>query len=123
MLFLKENGLTIDDMKLAEETVRSCGIDYTKIYIGKSVIQGHGAFAWCPIEKGEEISIAHSGEKWTICGRYANHSPEPNAIPMLRAGMLVFVASRRLLRMEEITVNYRAVKTIIEQMQEEAIRE
>ena len=103
--------------------------------VGRSAT-GLGLFAARPIAKkativtyrGKRISTAEahrrerrSGAKymfevnrhWTIdgssrrnLGRYLNHSCDPNAEAVLRAGRIVFVARRAIALGEEITLDY-----------------
>lgn len=84
------------------------------IYLAPSAIHGTGLFVR-HLEKGRSILGAFDhGRTKTIAGRYANHSPTPNAYMERRGSDIVCVAMRDL-HNEEVTLNYRdsfAVKAI-----------
>jgi len=80
-----------------------------KIIIGNSQIEGKGVFTTADIEAGELIAPTRIGNKRTIVGRYANHSPTPNAVMKLGKGLDVNLIALRKISGEEITVNYRDV--------------
>lgn len=86
------------------------------VFLAPSPIHGTGLFVRC-LKKGRSVVGAFNyGRVKTIVGRYANHSPTPNAYMEKRGGDIVCVAMRDL-NNEEVTVNYRdsfAVKALQE---------
>ena len=89
--------------------------DY-KMKISNSYIQGKGVFVTAPVASGEIIAPARINGGRTPAGRYANHSPTPNAKMILRDnGDIDLVASENIDGCygggdgQEVTVDYRQV--------------
>jgi len=87
-----------------------------KMKIAKSYIEGKGVFVTAPVKEGETIAPARIGGKRTPAGRYANHSPAPNAKMVLRYnGDIDLVATEAIDGChggdhgQEVTVDYRQV--------------
>jgi len=77
--------------------------------IRPSKIHGVGMFAKMHIGAGINIAPARIGEMRCACGRWMNHSKNPNCMFVLRDGMdgADVIAMRDIAKDEELTVNYR----------------
>ncbi len=110
--FLREQGLHADDVertkRLMMEPVPSPGV-----FVAPSAIEGLGAFAAKPFNRGEVLLGLVFGQPWTVVGRFANHSMNPNVEAKPASGGVVFVVLRAIAQDEEITVNYRSVKAAL----------
>ena len=116
-LLLKERNMTEDQA----QAIVTNPIDLIPLPLGQykftfsdSPIHGKGVFAVANIAKGEVIGPARIEGNRTPIGRYTNHSPNPNAFPMLvENGTIVLVANTNIhgssggVKGDEITVNYR----------------
>jgi len=110
--FLQEIGMTENEVRSLSERTSDLielpvWIPY-KIRLGDSQIEGLGVFATSQIRSGEHIAPARVGRNRTICGRFINHSLEPNAKFIRANGIdLHTVASCLIAEGTEITLNYR----------------
>ena len=86
--------------------------------VGKSQIEGRGLLASSDLIAGEIIGPARIGNCRTPIGRYANHSPTPNAVYFVADETIWLMAIQPIrgnvggLDGEEITVNYRDALTL-----------
>ena len=78
------------------------------VEIVSSERHGLGVFSTRQFKRGERVAQATDGEIEFECGRYVNHSKEPNA-EMVLEGNDYFLVALRDIEIEEITVNYRQV--------------
>ncbi len=108
--FLSEIGLTEWQMNQCKGSVKMDCDPCEKVSINVSQIQGFGVFADEFIAPDEIVAPAFTEKGWTEAGRYANHSPLPNA----KLAGNDFLAVKPIKEGEEITVNYRQVKTEME---------
>lgn len=97
-----------------------------KIKVSDSLIEGKGLFATADISIGETIAPARISGKRTIAGRYANHSPIPNAEMLLGESGDIFLVSKAEISGcrggfdgDEITVDYRQSYKLTRQVGEE----
>jgi hypothetical protein len=109
--FLKENGLTNAQMDAANLAAKVDETPCEKLFVAKSGIAGQGAFAAKDIDTNQIISQLKTGDKWTLAGRYVNHSPEPNTAVTIDNELL---ALKPISKGEELTANYRQVKRAME---------
>jgi hypothetical protein len=119
---LDELGLTpefVDEVSRRTEDLIDFPDGSYKVGVFNSYIEGKGLFATGDIASGDIIAPARLGGMRTPAGRYANHSPYPNAIAQkMPNGDIIFVATRDIEGMhggilgEEITLNYRQVLKI-----------
>lgn len=84
------------------------------LMVGESAIHGDGVIAKAVFDEGAEIGPMKLGSDWTTYGRYTNHAKNPNAFVGWEGDTLMCYANRRIVIGEEITVNYRQVRRIIE---------
>ena len=69
--------------------------------------------------KGGEITD-ESREIWDnwvetpILGRYLNHNKKPNTFPILKDDKIIIYTNRKINRLDEITINYFDVATLID---------
>lgn len=93
--------------------------------IGRSAIEGHGLIATANIKVGDIIAPARIGNCRTPAGRYANHSPTSNAIPVKWNDGIYFAAIKPIRGCmggydgDEITVDYRQCMAIAMEMDKE----
>lgn len=124
---LEELGVTEAQVReeVEADNVIPLGAGCWKVKLGHSMIEGRGVFATADIAAGEWIGPARIGDKRTILGRYANHSPTPNAIPVLTDdGGIDLVAAVPIagcaggMDGDEITINYRHTLELAKRLQE-----
>lgn len=78
------------------------------VELGESPIEGLGLFATRELGCGAVIAPARIGGKRCVAGRRTNHSHDPNSVAMpTEGGDMVMVATRRIVKGEEITLGYR----------------
>lgn len=109
--FLAEYHLSDDDVRRMVDDMddhADLPTELTLAYIGPSPIHGRGLFAGCDIGRGVAIALGRIGQKRTIVGRQANHSPLPSCqfLPTPDGGALL-VARRDIGADTELTVDYR----------------
>lgn len=116
-LFLKENSLTREECQygLARSQVDWSAIE--SLFIATSPIAGYGMFAGKKINAGERFAPAKKDETWTLAGRYTNHSQHPNAMAVKDGNEVWIVAARDIPYGEEVTADYRQVKSAMESRQ------
>lgn len=79
------------------------------IYQAPSAIHGVGVFTEIPRSHGSVIGKASRNGMRTILGRFANHSRNPNMIPVpTNDDELDFIACREIQAGEELSIDYRA---------------
>lgn len=83
-----------------------------------SDIAGRGIFTSWPFQKNSMIGPMQIENKWTLLGRYVNHSKRPNAsLSEMPNGDIILIAKREISgcrggdKGEEITIDYREVYT------------
>jgi hypothetical protein len=80
--------------------------------IGPSLIHGNGLFATRNILTNQEIDAAICINKWFIpeitsfCGRWINHSNNPNCFLKRRGNCLFLCAKQTIATGEELTADY-----------------
>lgn len=115
--FLREHGLTEASM---QEALRGVMLKPTpfdhRTFLAASKIRGagFGMFANGPMEAGEWIAPILVRGMWTRCGRYTNHSNTPNTVAIREEDGVALQARRKIEFGEEITANYRQVKSVME---------
>ncbi len=117
-LFLKECGLTAEQVERARRDVPYTAFDWRSelvgLYLGDSLIEGTGVYTEQPLPHGISLGAAYLESTWTALGRFMNHSPDPNTRPVAFEGGLLFVTIKDIGPDEELTCNYRDVKEIIQ---------
>jgi len=109
-LFLHEFGISEEleravmsytgDLDLAE-------IDGVKL--GRSEIHGKGTFATKQFKSPYCVGWSVSHNQRTILGRYMNHSPQPNCIPVRASDGMLVIAINDVCEGDELLINYRDV--------------
>lgn len=109
-------GLTIEQVRQQSEDVSDRNdVDIPGIEIAPSDIEGMGVFSNQAYSGGEVIGPALLGGMRTQIGRYANHSQFPNGrMVVLESGDVFLEALRGINTGEEVTVNYRQVRSELE---------
>lgn len=124
--FVAEIGLTEEDM----EAVR-LSIDYDKfpplpdtLYRRESLIHGDGLFARrefaAPYQLPEGtwmcacISLCYKHGEFSLAGAIMNHQPDPTAMVRPFADGLFIFSTKKIEIGEEITVNYRQMREVVE---------
>lgn len=115
--FLSENGLSQESI---EDALRKTDVDLMrcdKVFVGDSAISGKGVFASGHILEGDAIATVRAGGKWTMAGRYTNHSPVPNAMVTTSSSgsFLMLIALHNINPNDEIMADYRQVKRAMEE--------
>ena len=110
-LFIEDLGLTEEEVQ--EEVQRTDNVlratdDVGLLDIRESVIHGKGLFAACDIPVGTMLGYGTHGMSRTMLGRHVNHSPEPNAEAVVRAGEIAYVALEFIPANTEVTISYRS---------------
>jgi hypothetical protein len=72
-----------------------------------SKIQGVGLFATKNFAKGETVCPSRLNGKRTPGGRFVNHSPKNNVVPVKVGDDIYVVADRDIYKTEELLLNYR----------------
>jgi hypothetical protein len=83
---------------------------FDAVYVGESKINGKAIFAARDIKKGELIAPARIDKKRTPCGRFTNHSVNPNSMFVLTGepkSDILMVATRDIKANEEVLMCYR----------------
>lgn len=110
--FLSEIGVTQEQMDAAALTVPPPieveGDNRHRVL--PSAIEGLGVFSGGHFKAGDHLCTLMTGGKWTVCGRYINHDPDPNIRAVVEAGVVVGRAMRHIEDGDEITLNYRQIK-------------
>lgn len=114
--FLKETGITPGDMEAAKcyysaQVAQLLGVAATRVKVAKSEIEGFGLMACTDLEPGESFEALSRGQ-WTEAGRFTNHSSAPSMVAKLIWRGLEFVVVKPLKTGEELTVDYRQVKSL-----------
>lgn len=113
--FKREYNITEDLENLILQTVNDLDMsDIDGVKLERSGIDGMGVFAEKFI-KGEKIGYARLNDKRTILGRYTNHAKYSNAYPV-KEGKNILLISSADINNEEITVNYRDMININEEL-------
>lgn len=108
--FLEELGLTQETMDEAAKTLPTpIKEEDPSYFVSDSPIGGKGVFA--KKDMNGFLGKLRSGNDWYVAGRYANHSPTPNAIPVRFGDELAMVGEVK--KGEEITLNYRDVRKLL----------
>ena len=108
-LFLDQLGMTQEAM---DKVVHIDGDlipmpDGFDVELRDSSIHGKGLFALRAFEPGEVICPGRINGMRTPAGRYINHTPNPNAAPLLEDGDINAIALRNIQANEEILIDYR----------------
>lgn len=110
-LFLEEMGLTQEQMDRAAASMPPPKKESNpKYFISTSEVNGSGVFA--KQDMVGMLGLLRDGEEWYAAGRYANHSPSPNAIPIKFEDKIIMYGEVK--KGEEITLNYRDMRRLIE---------
>lgn len=108
-VFLGQMGMTQEEM----DAVVSISKDLIPMPTGYEVelrpsrIHGTGLFALRDFARGEFVCPGRLGGCRTPAGRFTNHSPDPNIVPVLIGDDIYAVALRHIQANEEILVDYR----------------
>ncbi len=108
--FVAESGFTESQVRaLVEDESDQVVVDavFEALELRPSEIEGQGLFALRPFSVGEPIAIARLGGKRTGAGRYANHSPSPNAMMVADNVNIVMICLSPISVDDEVTVDYR----------------
>jgi hypothetical protein len=107
--WLDEVGLTEYDVAflMHEGVVIDCTSNKENLWVAPSRVASLGVLANCDLPEGETW-VATSGNVKYVCGRFINHSPEPNCIFEDSDNGVVCRLSRSVSRGEELFVNYRS---------------
>lgn len=112
--FLKETGITHQNMEAAKcytRVTKLSGAAASRVKVAKSTIEGLGLMARTDLEPGEAFEALFRGQ-WTEAGRFTNHSATPSAVAATTGHGLAFVVVKPLKTGEELTVDYRQVKSL-----------
>ena len=113
--FKREHNITEDMEKLVLQTISDLDMsDINGVKLGNSNIDGTGVFA-DKFSKGEKIGYARLNGNRTILGRYTNHAKYANAYPVKEGDNILLISSSDI-NDEEITVNYRDMININEEL-------
>jgi hypothetical protein len=116
---LEEFGLSSEQMRRAALATRFIACDDPGVSFKPSPIEGCGMMAERPFCSGDLITAAMYGDEWTKQGRFTNHAADPNARAERRGRQLLFIARRLIKAGEEITVDYRQIRRVVESHQPE----
>lgn len=109
-LFILQLGLSQEEVdkivKNTDDVIDGC--DPTKVELRPSKLNDSGVFAVKDFAKGEVVAPARLDGKRTLAGRYVNHSPYANLLPIKDGNDLYFVTTRNIYANEELLVDYRA---------------
>lgn len=110
--FLSEIGVTQEQMDAAALTVPPpIEVDGDNRHrVLPSAIEGVGVFSGGDFKAGDHLCTLMTGGKWTVCGRYINHDPDPNIRASGDSIALVGIAIREINEGDEITLNYRQIR-------------
>lgn len=120
--FLRENGLTLETVADAKAQMDAEGIPEKQrdIKIKESKIEGLGAYTEADVNMDTSVGPVIIDGKWTSLGRYANHAWLGNCRPaVLDNGNILLIAKWPLKAGQEITVNYREMKKVLETIKTE----
>ena len=109
-LFLHEFGIS-DDLERAVMSYTG-DLDLTEIdgvRLGSSEIHGEGTFATKHFKSPYCVGHSILRNQRTILGRYMNHSPEPNCIPVMASDGILVVVINDVCEGDELLINYRDV--------------
>lgn len=121
---LEELGYTEEEvqaMTLYQEDLIDMPKGDYKVTLNISPIQGQGIIATSNIEAGEIIGEANIKGYRTPLGRYTNHAKDPNAEMVMKGDTMYLVAKKRIIgavggyQGQEVTVDYRQVRKLIEE--------
>jgi len=108
-VFLHEFGLAREDVR-AISCIESDLIDMPlgfNVELRESSIHGQGLFATAAFKKGDIVCPGRLGGKRTPGGRYINHSPQANIIPVKEGDDIWAKAYKDIAEGAELLVNYR----------------
>ena len=107
--WLDEVGLTEYDVAflMHEGVVIDCTCNKENLWVAPSRVASLGVLANCDLPEGESWA-ATSGNVKYVCGRFINHSPDPNCIFEDSDNGVVCRLIRSVSRGEELFVNYRS---------------
>lgn len=110
-LFLKEVGLTQEQLDAVLPSLEEPMVEpEANYYLGPSHIHGTGIFALDNING--MAGRLMKGDKWYVAGRYANHSPTPNMIPIKCKDEIIMYGLAN--KDEELTLDYRHMRKLLE---------
>jgi hypothetical protein len=114
MLMVEESGFTQQQIRdQSEYEGDRIDIDLDGLKVAPSFVDGDGVFATLDFDAGHTIAVARINEQRTQVGRYTNHSKRPNCRMIGHENGDIYLESiRRIKAGEEITVNYRQVRSI-----------
>jgi len=109
--FLDENGVTQAQVDAAFAAMpEPTEIVGDQVHVAKpSPIHGVGIFSGRDLGRGDRVCTLWDGMTQTVCGRYINHHPSPNAQAITTEGVISAIAVRPIKEGEEITLDYRQV--------------
>lgn len=117
--YLQENGIDMaeSDRRSADNGDRVPQPEGEPVAVGPSRIAGQGIIATAPIRRPVTLfDQSADGPVRTDAGRYVNHSPQPNADVKLVQGRIVAVPNREIQPGQELTIDYRAIDPLREQL-------
>ncbi|SRR6266436_7948501 len=108
-LFLEQLGISQAsmDMVVSDEADLMPMPPGYDVEVRPSQVHGKGLFALRVFEAGDTICPGRLDGKRTPAGRFINHSPEPNVIPLLVGANIYAVAARGIQVNEELLTDYR----------------
>lgn len=113
--FVREIGVTIEAMNKARliSFIPMTEDVVDKIWVGNSEIHGYGLIARTDIQAGESFLAMVGKKQFTEIGRFCNHSPAPNVVPVDKNGDVYVEAIRLIKAGEELTASYRSVMKVV----------
>jgi GGDEF domain-containing protein len=117
--YLQENGIDMaeSDRRSADNGDRVPQPEGEPVAVGPSRIAGQGIIATAPIRRPVTLfDQSADGPVRTDAGRYVNHSPQPNADVKLVQGRIVAIPNREIQPGQELTIDYRAIDPLREQL-------
>lgn len=112
---VKELGLNESQIRIESENEADMIFDSIDgVETKESAIEGTGCFASRRFKEGESVGDARLDEKRTLLGRYTNHSGTPNLDIKINADSVEFLAKKDIKEGEELTIDYKLVRQIIE---------
>lgn len=117
--YLQENGIDMaeSDRRSADNGDRVPQPEGESVAVGPSRIAGQGIIATAPIRRPVTLfDQSADGPVRTDAGRYVNHSPQPNADVKLVQGRIVAIPNRDIQPGQELTIDYRAIDPLREQL-------
>ena len=109
--FLSEIGVTQEQMDEAARLMPAPKKEPEALYfLSKSDIAGTGVFAKQDING--YVGKLWKADDWYVAGRYINHTASPNTIPIRFKDEII--AYGEVKKGEEITLNYRDMRKLIE---------